>query len=150
MAESIQVVVRFSDGKLLKGTSQDFNPARASFHLIPSDGAPAVAVDCRLLKAVFFVRSLEGNPRHGEILDFLAAPAGTAHGKKIAVRFKDGEFLCGYTLSYRPDRPGFFVFPVDPDSNNIRIFVMTAATAEVRVGAPAEAFAKNGLPGTGG
>jgi hypothetical protein len=52
-------------------------------------------------------------------------------GKRIQVKFKDGEVLIGYTSGYSPDRTGFFVFPSDPDSNNEKVFVMTAATANV-------------------
>jgi hypothetical protein len=37
----------------------------------------------------------------------------------------------GYTSGYSPDRPAFFVFPADPQSNTERIFVVTAATGHV-------------------
>jgi hypothetical protein len=145
MSETNNVVVRFSDGKLLKGKTQDFNPGRPGFHLAPSEGGPAIPVENRQLKAVFFVKNLEGNPFHSELKGFIAAPAATAHGKKIAVVFEDGELLCGYTLSYLPDRQGFFVFPVDPDSNNIRVFVLAAAAAEIQAGMAAEALAQKTL-----
>jgi hypothetical protein len=145
MSETNNVVARFSDGRLLKGRTQDFSPGRSGFHLAPSDGGPAIQVDNRELKAVFFVKNLEGNPFHSELKEFIAAPSGAAHGKKIAVVFKDGELLCGYTLSYLPDRQGFFLFPVDPDSNNIRVFILAAAAAEIKAGAAAEALARKVL-----
>jgi hypothetical protein len=62
------------------------------------------------------------------------------HGKKIAVRFKDGELLCGYTLTFTPDREGFFVFPADPGSNNQRIYVITASASEIKAGPAADAM----------
>ncbi len=145
MNETSHVVAHFNDNKLLKGTTQDFFPNRPTFHLIPVGGRQAVQVECRLLKAVFFVKKLEGDPRRARIAGFISAPAASAHGKKIAVRFKDGELLCGYTLSYQPDRDGFFVFPADPDSNNIRIYVVTAATLDVKAGPAAEALARKVL-----
>ena len=52
-------------------------------------------------------------------------------GKRIQVKFKDGEVLIGYTSGYSPDRMGFFVFPSDPDSNNEKVFVVAAAAANV-------------------
>ena len=66
---------------------------------------------------------------------------------KIAVRFKDAELLCGYSLSYSPERVGFFLFPADPGSNNMRVYVMIFAVSEIQVGPAAEQLAKRFLPG---
>ena len=145
MTETSHVVAHFMDGKLLKGTTQDFFPNRSTFHMIPAGGGQAIQVDCMLLKAVFFVKTLQGNPRRASIPGFIAAPAATAHGKKIAVRFKDGELLCGYTLSYQPDREGFFLFPADPESNNIRIYVLAVAALEIKAGPAADVLARKVL-----
>ena len=54
------------------------------------------------------------------------------------MRFKDAELVCGYSLSYSPDRDGFFMFPADAGSNNLRVFVVTAAAMTVRAGPSAE------------
>jgi hypothetical protein len=35
--EKVKVVVRFSDGKLIKGFTHDFFPNKERFHLIPAD-----------------------------------------------------------------------------------------------------------------
>jgi len=137
MAELNKVVAHFEDGSLLKGTTADFNVAKPSFHLNPLNGAPGVEVFCRSLKALFFVKDFKGGPHSAALKGFSNAP-GTPGGKKIAVRFKDGELLCGFTLSYVPGREGFFMFPADGDSNNIRIFVANATVAEVRVGTDAD------------
>jgi hypothetical protein len=147
MTEAGLAVVHFLDGKLQKGTTQDFFPNRPLFHLMPAGGGAAVEVHCKLLKAVFFVKKIEGNPGRTSVQGFLAAPAATAHGKKIAVRFKDGELLCGYTLSHQPDRDGFFLFPADPESNNIRVYVLSAAAAEIKAGPAAEEMARKALSG---
>ena len=55
MADFPQVVAHYTDGRMLKGTTQDFNPNRPSFHIKPVGGGPAVEVRCALLKAIFFV-----------------------------------------------------------------------------------------------
>ena len=149
MAESARIVVHYLDGKVIKGTSQDFNPTRPVFHLIPAEGGPAVDVQCKLLKAVFFVKSLTGNPKRQDLRGFIAAPAATSQGKKLAIRFKDGELLCGYTLSHRPDRDGFFLFPADAQSNNERIYVLAAAAADIKAGPSAEALARESLAAAG-
>jgi hypothetical protein len=40
----------------------------------------------------------------------------------MAISFTDGETLQGCTDAYNPKRPGFFLFPTDAKSNNLRIF----------------------------
>ena len=146
MSDLNKVVVHYLNGKILKGTTQDFFPNRPLFHLVPQAGTP-VEIRCRELKAVFFVNNLAGNQKRRDLRGFVAAAAETSYGKKIAVRFKDGELLCGYTLTYTPDRDGFFVFPADPESNNLRVYVLTAAAVEVKAGPAAEQLAQRHLGG---
>jgi hypothetical protein len=148
MGEATRVVVRFSDGKVLKGTTQDFFPNRPSFHLLPADGGAAVEVRCKQLKALFFVKTFEGDAKRKDIRGFILGPAETAQGKKVAVRFKDGELICGYSLSYTPDRDGFFLFPSDTGGNNLRVYVVTASAAEIKAGPAAEALAQRVLSGS--
>ena len=55
----LKVVVRYADGRIIKGHTQDFLPINPSFHVHPFDpGTSMAAVDIlvRDLKAVFFVR----------------------------------------------------------------------------------------------
>ena len=142
MAElSNKIVAHARDGKLLKGTTRDFFPARPLFHIQPEGGDP-VEVRCKALKAVFFVKDYAGDASRQSPVGFLEGPAQTKQGMKIAVRFKDGELLCGYSLTYSADREGFFMFPADPSSNNIRIYVMAAAAAEVKCGAEADVLVR--------
>ena len=48
------------------------------------------------------------------------------------VVFRDGEELVGTTQGYDRARPGFFVVPIDPGSNNERCFVIAKAALDVR------------------
>jgi hypothetical protein len=145
MSEINKVVVHSLGGKILKGTTQDFFPNRPMFHVQPADGKPAVEVKTRQLKAVFFVKDFVGEPHRKDVRGFVSAPSETTQGKKLAVRFKDGELLCGYSLSYSPERDGFFMFPADTGSNNLRIYVVTSACADVKAGPAAEAMAQKSL-----
>ena len=52
-------------------------------------------------------------------------------GRRIEVSFQDGEILVGFTLGYSSSAPGFFIFPVDPKSNNSRIFVVNSAVEKI-------------------
>ena len=149
------VVARYLDGRTLKGVTRDFSPNRAMFHVDPQDGSAPVELRFRQLKALFFVNSLEGDPARQDVRGFVHGPLETQQGKKVAVRFRDGEFICGYTLSWSPDREGFFMFPADMHGNNQRIYVITASTLEVKAGPAAEVLAQRvlseaPLPGSSG
>jgi len=127
-----KIVVRYRDGRVLKGQTGDFLPTRPVFHLSLLDAPPdAKPIDVLIseVKAVFFVKDFTGNPQRNDIREF---PAGVPLvGRKIRVEFLDGETLVGTTQGYDASRPGFFVTPVDPDSNNERCFVVARATARV-------------------
>lgn len=139
------VVARYLDGRTLKGMTRDFSANRPGFHVEVAGTNDIVELRSRNLKAVFFVRSLDGDPSRQDLRGFVDGPAETAQGRKIAVRFRDGEFLCGYTLSWSPDREGFFLFPSDPGSNNQRVYVVAANTDEVKSGPQAEKLAERML-----
>lgn len=124
------VVARFTDGRVLKGTTQDFAPGKPVFHLHGTDDGHArgIAVPIGALKAVFFVKTYEGNPEHVEDLDVAEA---SGQGRRIVVTFTDGEIIAGFTTGYAKQKPGFFVIPADPESNNARIFVVNASVRSI-------------------
>lgn len=140
-----KVVARYLDGRVLKGVTRDFSPNRISFHVEVDGTGEIIELRCRHLKALFFVRSLDGDSSRQDLRGFVEGPAETAQGRKIAVRFRDDEFVCGYTLSWSPDRDGFFLFPSDAGGNNQRIFVIAGSTDEVKSGVQAEALAQRML-----
>jgi len=124
------VVARYSDGRVVKGTTVDFLPGRDVMH-VQAENGEITLVHHSDLKAVFFVRSLRGNPSHSESNRF--DPDRPVPGRKLRVVFADGEVLIGTTQGYQPNRPGFFLIPADPDSNTERCFVITASTREVQL-----------------
>jgi hypothetical protein len=126
-----RLVVRYTDGKIAKGFSQDFHPSRPQFSLWPAiNASPSerTIVQIPKLKAVFFVKDFNGNPGYRERKSFTAR----TQGRRVEVSFLDTEVILGTTLNYRPDGQGFFVSPVDPSANNTRIFVVAAAVKRVR------------------
>ena len=128
-----KIVIRYRDGRTAKGHTADFLATRASFHVVPV-GASAEArgtleIPLAALKAVFFVRDFEGNKAYQERKAF--APDQRVAGRKLRVEFSDGEVLVGTTLGYQPNRPGFFLVPVDPNSNNERCYVVSTAVRKV-------------------
>jgi len=130
--ETLKVVARYIDGRVVKGLSQDFFPNKDRFHVYPADKSSGEAAEILLkeLKAVFFVRDFVGNFQYNERKEYVEGDKPS--GRKIEVTFKDGEVLVGTTLGYDPSRPGFFLFPADPKSNNVRVFAVTTAAKKVR------------------
>ncbi len=122
-----KVVVHRAGGPLLKGITNDFFPNKDIFHLHDNDTGEVLEVQLLGLKAVFFVKDFDGDSNYRERVDM----ERTGFGKRIRVAFKDGETLEGYCHGFAKDRQGFYVFPADPQSNNDRIFVITAATDDV-------------------
>ncbi|WP_026853465.1 DUF6982 domain-containing protein [Geothrix fermentans] len=123
-----QVVARYLDGSTLKGETNDFFPNKELFH-VSVNGSKPLEVKIPELKALYFVRTLQGDPEHQKTNDF--PPNGPAPGRKMKVTFKDGEVLVGTTQGYQPGRPGFFLLPADPRSNNERCYIVTSATQSV-------------------
>jgi hypothetical protein len=124
-----RIVARYLDGHLVKGSTSDFNPMKESFHVSSGAGTKPIKVFITELKALFFVRDLEGNAAHQEKKEF--DPKKPSVGRKIQVEFRDGEVLVGTTQAYQPERPGFFLVPADGTSNNERCFVPTSAIKRV-------------------
>jgi hypothetical protein len=130
--ERVKVVVRYSDGRLIKGSTQDFFPNKEHFHLIPADNPSggAIEVSVNNLKAIFMVRDFIGDPLYKERKKYIEGEKPS--GRKVEVTFIDGEVLVGSTLSYDLKRQGFFIFPADPKSNSIRVYVVSSAVEKVR------------------
>jgi hypothetical protein len=127
-----KIVVRYQDGRILKGTSADFMPNKDLFHIVPMDSPPGKKpeeIHAHELKAVFFVKDYNGNAQYKKRNEF--SPGSSVAGRKIKVVFKDEELLVGTTQGYQPGRPGFFVFPADTQSNNERCYVVATAAKEV-------------------
>jgi uncharacterized protein DUF6982 len=127
-----RAVVAFLDGQRLKGYVFNFSPLKDSFRLFPNEVSQKQSgrqILIKDLKAIFFVKDFAGNPRHKE------APTDDVpkHGRKIVVTFKDGETLSGMTQAYNPQKLGFFMFPLDKNSNNLRVFIITRNVRQVKM-----------------
>lgn len=140
------VVARYRNGQVVKGYTRDFFPDRPLFHVLPKGGQSAIPVKTAELKGVFFVRDLVGNRVRNKGRRFPAVDQGPQTGRRIAVLFEDGELLVGYAQTYSPEKPGFFVFPADSQSNNTRIYILRAATRQVRLGPAADGLARSAPP----
>ncbi len=103
-----------------------------------TDGCVAVAD----LKALFFIKSFEGNKTYREKKAF---GASTRDGHKVYVKFNDQESLVGFVEGEIPwdkgffvsrdggKTKGFFLVPVDRDSNNMKVFVVGTSIEDVTI-----------------
>ena len=131
--EPSKIVVRYRNGKILKGYTQNFFPNKPVFHVNRHGGTgPGDVVEVNLddLKAVFFVRDFMGNAKHVDRKQL--APGERPQGRLMEVTCSDGEVMVGTTTGYDPKRPAFFLFPIDPSSNNVRVFMVTSAVRTAR------------------
>jgi hypothetical protein len=129
--QAIRVVVAYLDGRRLKGYVYNFSILKDSFDLFPQDPSvppDGTRVEMRDLKAVFFAKDFTGNPQYQES----QRVEGSRYGRKIEAAFSDGETIVGTTEGYNREKPGFFVVPADPKSNNARIFVVNKNVRKIK------------------
>ena len=122
-----KLVIHYLDGRLIRGWSPDLFPNKPTFHVVDSETNESNEVALADLKGVFYVKEFAG---HGERhRRYELERAGL--GRRVRVRFHDGEVIEGYTNGYSKDRLAFFVIPSDPDDNTERVMVVTGATTDV-------------------
>lgn len=122
-----KVVARFKNGTIQKGTTRDFFPNKDMFHLKTAKGE-MLDIQVAELKALYFVKTHEGN--RGRMDKYTDKIAGG--GRKVQVKFADGETMIGYTQGYSPARSGFFLIPADSQSNNERIYIIVSSTEKIK------------------
>jgi len=126
-----KVVAHFIDHSVIKGTSADVDPKRPVCHVhTPTRGV--VEVDLRQVKALFFVKDLDGKPGYEETQAARDGDQRLRGSRQVEVAFADGELLGGLMNRYPPLGPFFFMLPIDPQSNNLRILVNRDAVATMR------------------
>jgi hypothetical protein len=125
-----EVVAHYLDGRIIKGRSLDVDPARLTFHIKTLDQG-TLEVKLKELKALFFVKDLDGDSKHEEAAVLDPGDARARGALPIEVEFADKERIVGLTLRYPPVRPFFFILPADLRSNNLRILVNRSAVVKM-------------------
>jgi hypothetical protein len=121
-----QVVVQFKDNTILKGKIEDWSPHKTHVFVHTLDQG-ILNINMEKLKAVFFIKDFEGNPDYKETYGDLMP----GEGRKIKVKFLDGEEIIGYCLTYSKHHHGFTITPADKLCNNTRIFIIQSAIEKV-------------------
>jgi len=130
--QKVPVVLRFTDGRMEKCfVGPYFSHSLRVVQAIREDRS-VITPPIESLKAVFFVRDLDGKD-HPEGHWKENSPGAPRAGKMVVVTFRDGEKMRGRVLGAPGSGAGFFLYPAEPDSNNERVFVVNAATEGVAV-----------------
>jgi hypothetical protein len=126
-----RAVVAFLDGRRLKGSILNFSAQKDRFRIFSESDTQQTGgteVEMKDLKAIFFAKDFASNPEHPESHEI----APNVQGKKMELIFGDGEKLVGTTDAFDSQKIGFFIFPSDPRSNNLRVFVVLKNIREFR------------------
>jgi hypothetical protein len=118
-----KVVVHTGSGEIIRGYTGDFSGSKPFFTLSTTEENISTNQKIPLngLKAVFFVRSFQGNFLHKTLHTFADSPG---YGRRVMLKFRDGERFYGRVEVMRQEDPGFFIHPLDGDSNTVRAFVL--------------------------
>jgi hypothetical protein len=137
--ERNRIVAHFKDGLLLKGYTQDFIAQKESFTVASAyERTHVTEVKTTDLKALFFVKTFEGNKDYVEKKTFDDFDAFGLRGLKIKIKFSDGEMIRGMSFDYSKHYRGFFLIPVDSMSNNEMIYVVSSSLVDIAVGTEAD------------
>ena len=135
-----KVVVRFTSGKILKGYLESFTAYTDTVFITEAETDKEHGIPIHELKAIFFVKTFEGNSSRSDKKVF-----GIREniGRKVYIRFNDSESMMGFLEGDLPwekgfylSKPtsalkGFFLVPVDVDSNNKKVFVVSSSIKDI-------------------
>lgn len=137
-----KAVARFMDGRLVKGHIRDFSIESDTVILNDQKLQQEIRVPITELKAIFFVKNFGGSSKHVERKSF---GSRKNPGKKVFIKFSDKETLVGFIDGEVPwdkgfslaklgeKAKGFFLTPVDGDSNNNKVFVVGGAIQDITI-----------------
>ena len=124
------IVAHFIDGSVKKGQSLDVDPKKPACHLKTETGG-TIEVALADTKALFFVRSPTGDPARNDAKAVAPGDSRLLGARRVRVMFADREEIVGLMNRYPPITHYFFMLPIDPLSNNVRILVNRAAVKEM-------------------
>jgi hypothetical protein len=135
------VIVHVKDGPLVKGVLRWHAPSGdgallpqlpSVLHIQPESQVGSSTVRLADAKAVFFVRTLEGNAEYEDVKFYSGCSASNMW---IRVRLFDGEALEGRTennISLLVE-PGFWLRPTDNMANNLLVYVPKSSAVDFQV-----------------
>lgn len=134
-----RVIAHFKNGLLLKGYTQNFRPPIRTFVIVSEHDADDISeISMTDLKALFFVKTFEGENGYIEKNKFEVVDTSSLKGLKVKIVFSDGEIIRGMTPNYRNIFTGFYIKPLDPKCNNNFVYILADSPRNIAIGALAE------------
>ena len=140
-----KVVIHLDTGEIIKGRLRvnDHNgtpcfedslvDGSGAISVKPLDASGPLAIQPQNVKAIFVVRSFQGDPKRKDLRFYGNGPA--VGNTWVEVQFKDGEIIEGFIENSVQHllEAGFWLRPSDPRSNNTFIHVNKTAIVNFRV-----------------
>jgi hypothetical protein len=92
-----------------------------------------VEVALKELKALFFVKSLDGDSARVDTTQIEQDDPRLRGSQVIEITFHDSERIVGLAMRYPPNQPYFFLVPVDATGNNLRVLINASEVASMRL-----------------
>src|SRR5688572_9557870 len=124
------IVANCLDGTVQKGTSLDVDPKRPTCHIKTAMGG-MIEVPLAGLNALVFGKTATGLPDYNDAGYVAPLDSRLVGARRVRVAFAVGEEIVGLMNRFPPITPYFYMLPIDPHSNNIRILVNRAAVKEM-------------------
>ena len=115
MGAEERVAARFNNGKVLKGYVKDFTADSEMVFLDEVESGMNHIIPINELKALFFIRTFEGDREYREKKAFGVSPS---KGRKVFIKFKDKESLIGFIDGEVPFQKGFTLAKPDGTEDN--------------------------------
>jgi hypothetical protein len=132
---SNQIVARYADGRMVKGTSVDVDAKRPQCH-VRTEAGEMVEVALAELKALFFVKSVGGDSTRVDTQEISTEDPRLRGSRLVEVMFTDREKIRALCMHYPPKQSFFFLSPVDANGNNLRILVNRSFVESITLVAP--------------
>jgi hypothetical protein len=141
----LKIVAHSRNGKLVKGYAELPLPTEKGGPVgtipvalpkqltVETDAGRKQQLPLSSLKALFFVKSFDGNSQYSEIKFFSVEPK--VEGIWVHLTFDDGEKIEGIIHNSLPFvvEAGFLMKPPDPNSNNHAVYVLKESLTHFRV-----------------
>jgi|GEM_PF-1680932 len=114
-----RVVIRYFNGKILKRIINEINIDIDRITIKNALTGHYENYSTEDLKAIFWVKNLIGDPSRVDKQGFIKE----ADPLNLFIEFKDGECQWGSHSGYSDRAAGFYFYPHDPESNNLKCYI---------------------------
>ncbi|MGE5236093.1 MAG: DUF6982 domain-containing protein [Acidobacteriota bacterium] len=127
MPDVVPAVLRFRDGRVVRVMLPKVDVPEALVRAT-ADNGEELEVLLESLKGIFYLKE-QKERLMGLGLPTPSSPSGTT----ATVEFEDSEVLTGKVGRFDVSQPGFFLYPINPTSNNAKVYVVTAAVRSLEL-----------------